>query len=196
MVGLAPEALLSSPQDPWLVVGVIIAVTFTMLGLIFTVSFALRYRAMFMEMRDLESRQRAVLDTAVDGIVLIDGDGTIQSFNPVAEALFGWTAQDIVGRNVSLLMPEEARSAHHGQPHLLLTSPENPLMGFDKGRQVQGRRKDGSLFPLRLAIGRVQQPGPALFVGFITDLTQQQRLEHERECGQQQLHSLLTSSPS
>ncbi len=153
----------------------------------------LRYRDLFRQMQRSESRQRAVLDTAVDGIVMINGQGIVQSFNPAAERLFGWKAHEVVGRNVSMLMPEPHRSAHDGYLSQHLATGRQYVIGV--GREVEGLRKDGSLVPMRLAVGRVEQPGEPLFVGFLVDLSEYRALERERQRGQEQLRSLVANLP-
>lgn len=153
----------------------------------------LRARRLLREARASESRQRAILETAIDGVVLINGRGIVQSFSPAAERLLGWRAGEVVGRNVSMLMPEPHRTAHDGYLLRHLTTGHTAVIG--SGRDVQGQRKDGSLVSMRLAVGRVHQAGEPLFVGFLTDLTERNALERERLLGAQQLKSLVGNLP-
>src|SRR4051812_25158538 len=91
---------------------------------------------------------RAVIDTVVDGLIITDRDGTIRIFNPAAESLFGYLPQEVVGRNVSLLMPHDPVPAHNGtgqaDPSTAITAEKQRIMSA--GREVTGRRKDGSAF--------------------------------------------------
>src|SRR5450830_233350 len=128
-----------------------------------------------LKIEDSKSRMRAILDTAVDGIITIDSHGLIQSFNHSAERLFGWTAEEVFGRNIKMLMPEPDQSRHDGYLHNYQTSGTPKIIGI--GREVMGLRKDGSLMPMRLAVGRVDLPNELLFVGFVTDITERHTLE-------------------
>jgi two-component system sensor kinase FixL len=112
---------------------------------------------------------RALLDAAVDAVVVIDHTGDIQTFNRAAEVMFGYTAAEIVGRNVSLLMPEPFRSAHDGYIQRYLHTGEARIIGI--GREVNAARRDGTVFPVSLAVGRVGGSDPPRFVGFIRDIT-------------------------
>ncbi len=188
--GMAAVRFIGTPDhaDP----GVLINTTFASLALsTFTVTvtvlvYALNglmhsrklYREMELSNRklaDSKSRMRAILDTAVDGIITIDSHGRIQSFNQSAERLFGWQADEVFGRNISMLMPEPDQSRHDGYLRNYQTSGVPKIIGI--GREVIGLRKDGSLMPMRLAVGRVDLPEELLFVGFVTDITERHALE-------------------
>ncbi|AVP56361.1 PAS domain S-box protein [Pulveribacter suum] len=171
----------------------IVLITTALFLLALAINVSLRYRQMLRQTQASESRQRAVLETAVDGIVMIDGRGTVQSFNLAAERLFGWRADEVIGRNVNMLMPEPHRSAHDGYLHAHLTTGRKRIIGT--GREIEAQRKDGTLMPMRLAVGRVQQEGQTLFVGFLTDLSAYKALERERARDQEQLRSLMANLP-
>jgi two-component system, LuxR family, sensor kinase FixL len=109
------------------------------------------------DLRAREARLQAILDTAPEAIVVIDAQGTVESFSPSAEAVFGYPATEIVGKNVSQLMPEPDRDAHDGYLAHYLKAGERRVIGV--GRVVKGRRKDGSEFPLDLAVGEVATHG-------------------------------------
>jgi len=123
---------------------------------------------------------RALLDAAVDAVIVIDANGHIEAFNPAAEKLFGFTAADVLGRNVRMLMPEPDRSAHDGYLRRYLDTGEARIIGI--GREVQAQRRDGSIFPAALSVGRVAGAEPPRFVGFIHDLTA--RVAAEKEIAQ------------
>jgi two-component system, LuxR family, sensor kinase FixL len=120
---------------------------------------------------------RALLDAAVDAIVVIDEEGLITTFNPAAERMFGYAAIDVLGRAVELLMPEPYRSEHPGYIQRYLASGEARIIGV--GREVQGRRANGDPFPIALSVGEARSAGGRHFVGIIRDLTAQ-RAEEQR----------------
>lgn len=129
------------------------------------------------------SRLQATLDTAVDGIITIDSKGIIHDFNHSAERLFGWRADEVIGSNIKMLMPEPYQSAHDGYLHNYQSTGQAKVIGV--GREVVGLRRDGSHVPLRLAVGRVDLPGQLLFVGFVTDISDRHTLESSlREAAQ------------
>jgi two-component system, LuxR family, sensor kinase FixL len=120
---------------------------------------------------------RAVLDAAVDAVVVIDHSGTILLVNSAAERLFGWGAEELRGRDVSTLMPEPDRSAHAGYMARFLATGVPRVIGT--GRDVQAQRSDGTCFPAHLSIGQVVGVNPPEFVGFIHDLSAQHRESEE-----------------
>jgi PAS domain S-box-containing protein len=120
-------------------------------------------------LRDSEARTHAILQTAVDGIITIDIQGLIESFNPAAERLFGYTAEEVLGQNVRLLMPSPYREEHDGYIARYLQTGEPHIIGV--GREVRAQRKDGTTFPIALAVSEVQLAGRRLFTGIVHDLT-------------------------
>ncbi len=125
-----------------------------------------------------EARHRAVLDTALWAIIGIDEDGRVLSFNAAAERLFGYAAVEVIGENVTLLMPSPYREEHARYLERYLTTGERRIIGI--GREVTGRRKDGTTFPLHLAVNDTLLDGRHLFTGVIRDLTHEKAAE-ERE---------------
>ena len=123
-----------------------------------------------------EAYLKAVLATAPDGIITMDERGIVKSFSPAAERLFGFTEAEIVGNNVSLLMPPE-RSAQNGYLNRYLKAGEAKIIG--RGREVIGLRKDGTELPLRLSVAEMQSPGHRVFVGIFHDLTEEKRRNEE-----------------
>jgi two-component system sensor kinase FixL len=119
-----------------------------------------------------EAHLRSILDTALDATVVIETDGTITSFNAAAVRQFGYSAEEIVGENVRLLMPEPYRHEHDDYVSRYLKTGEKRIIGID--RVVVGRRKDGSTFPMKLAIGEMKTGGKTFFTGFIRDLTERE----------------------
>jgi two-component system sensor kinase FixL len=120
---------------------------------------------------------QALMDAAVDAVVLIDHSGRIEAVNRTLERLFGWPADQLRGANISQLMPEPDRSAHDQYIARYLRSSLPHIIGT--GRNVQALRRDGSTFPAHLSVGRVAGAGPTQFIGFIRDLTDQQRQEEQ-----------------
>lgn len=156
--------------------------TVTITVLVFTLNSLMLTRKLYQKMEEnslkieeSKSRMDAILDTAVDGIITIDSKGLIQSVNHSAERLFGWKASEAIGRNIKMLMPEPDQSQHDGYLHNYKTSGTPKIIGI--GREVKGLRKDGSLMPMRLAVGRVDLADELLFVGFVTDITERHTLE-------------------
>ena len=119
-----------------------------------------------------EAYLRSVLDTVPDAIVVIDEAGVIQSFSSAAEKQFGWTAEEIIGRNVKILMPQPYRDAHDSYLEHYNRTAERRIIGI--GRIVVGERKDGSTFPMELAVGEMHSSGARFFTGFVRDLTERQ----------------------
>lgn len=126
---------------------------------------------------DTAPEWQALLDAAVDAIIVIDHAGRIETFNSAAEVIFGFSAQDVLGKNVSLLMPEPDRSQHDDYIRSYLESGNAKIIGF--GRDVQGKRRSGSIFPIGLSVGEIPTGGQPKFVGIIQDITERKRSEEE-----------------
>jgi PAS domain S-box-containing protein len=116
-----------------------------------------------------------VLATAVDGIILIDEIGNVEEFNPSCERMFGYTASEVLGRNIRMLMPEPYQSGHDGYLQNYRNTGHRKIIG--SGRTVSGLRKDGTMFPMELSVGETSHNDRRLFVGIIRDITQRQRHE-------------------
>ena len=123
--------------------------------------------------RDVE----AILDTAVDGVITIDERGTIEMVNRAARKLFGYATEELLGRNVKLLMPSPYHEQHDGYLRHYLVTGERKIIGI--GREVEGLRKDGSLFPIDLAVSELHLEGRRLFVAFVRDITARRRAAEE-----------------
>ncbi len=123
------------------------------------------------------ARLKAITDTAVDGIITINARGIVQSFTPAAEKIFGFGADEVIGNNISMLMP--APDAGHHDEHLMnyLRSGEAKIIGV--GRTVTARRKNGEEFPMDLAVSRAEVNGECIFVGIVRDVTE--RLDREQQ---------------
>ena len=128
-------------------------------------------------LRESELRARAVLETTVDGIITIDEYGIVESFNPAAERIFGYPADEVIGRNVCELMPQPYRDEHDEYLRSYRETGRRKIVGI--GREVVGRRKDGTIFPLDLAVSEVLMPNRRLFTGVVRDITDRRTLEKE-----------------
>ncbi|WP_376987435.1 PAS domain S-box protein [Bosea sp. R86505] len=124
-----------------------------------------------------EAHLRSILDTVPEAMVVIDESGTITSFSAAAEKLFGFATSEVLGRNVRMLMPQPDRDAHDGYMERYLETGQRRIIGY--GRVVTGQKKDGTEFPMELAIGEARAAGRRIFTGFIRDLTSRHRIEEE-----------------
>ena len=117
---------------------------------------------------------RSIIETAADGIITITGDGCVQVFNVAAEDMFGYDAAEVIGQNVKMLMPSMYQRQHDGYLENYLRTGEARILGLR--REAEGRRKDGTVFPIELSVREVMQPGRAggqrTFSGMIRDLTE------------------------
>ena len=120
-----------------------------------------------------EERLRAVVDTAVDGIITIDEEGTIITVNPAAEQIFAYQADEMIGQNVRMLMPEGYRNEHASYISNYLRTGERKVIGI--GREVEGRRKDGEIIPLDLGISESRVGERRIFTGIVRDITERKR---------------------
>lgn len=118
----------------------------------------------------------AIINTAIDGIITIDYRGLIETVNPAALKLFGYDANEVVGKNISVLMPEPYKSAHDGYLLRHQITGEKRIIGI--GREVWGLRKDGTMFPFRLAVSEVKYKDRIIYTGFVHDLSQKKEAEY------------------
>lgn len=126
-------------------------------------------------LREREARLRSILDTVPDGMVVIDQRGMIESFSKTAEQMFGYEAEEVIGRNIALMMPPGDRERHDGYIRGYLETGVPRIIGH--GRAVTAQRKDGSRFELHLSVGEILLGDRRMFVGFVRDLTERQRDE-------------------
>jgi PAS domain S-box-containing protein len=126
-------------------------------------------------LRESEARMQAILNTAADAIITMDIHGMIQSVNPASERMFGYAAAEMVGHNVGLLMPSPYREEHDRYLTQYLQTGERHIIGT--GRELEARRKDGSIFPIHLVVSEIEHR--KLFTGILRDMTEFKRLERE-----------------
>lgn len=149
------------------------------------------------QLRESEARARSILETTVDAIITINPKGNIKTFNKTAEKLFGFNSKEVIGENVKILMPDPYKSEHDDYMDHYLETGERKIIGI--GREVTGKRKDGSTFPMYLAVSEVKLPDQHIFTGIVRDISEQRRLEqevlriseHERQRIGQDLHDGL-----
>jgi two-component system sensor kinase FixL len=127
--------------------------------------------------RASDERLRTIIESAVDGIIVIDQKGRIESFNPAAERLFGYSQSQVLGRDVSILMPPPYREEHGEYLRRYLTTGRAKIIGL--GREVTGLRRDGTVFPIHLSVGEVRIGDERRFTGILHDLTGRVRLEEQ-----------------
>jgi PAS domain S-box-containing protein len=128
-------------------------------------------------LRDSEERLRAILETAVEGIITINDRGIIESINPAGERLFGYQAAEVIGKNVNLLMPAPYRESHDGYLANYLNTGHAKIIGI--GREVVGQRKDGTVFPMDLSVSEVRLADRRTFAGFVRDITARKQAEEK-----------------
>src|SRR5258706_2604 len=126
-------------------------------------------------LRETAARLRTLTETAVDGAILIDARGVVLIFNPACEKLFGYSADEVIGENVKMLMPQPDRHEH--DRYITNDRDTRDPQCVGSGREVVGLRKDGSTFPMDLSVGEARQDGESIFVGIIRDLTSRKRTE-------------------
>ncbi len=128
-------------------------------------------------LRDAAERMKGVLHTAVEGIITIDEKGGIETVNPAAERLFGYASEEMVGQNVNMLMPEPYHHEHDGYLANYARTGHAKIIGI--GREVSGKRKDGSVFAMELSVGEVRTAKRRFFTGIVRDVSERKRIERE-----------------
>ncbi len=129
-------------------------------------------------LEESQRRTNAILDNAVDGIITIDKEGTIDQINAAAEKIFGYKTDEVLGKNVKMLMPDPYHSEHDDYLSNYFKTGNKNIIGFE--REFTGRRKDGTHFPMTLAVGEINFENHTLYTGIVRDITQQKRMEKER----------------
>jgi PAS domain S-box-containing protein len=135
-------------------------------------------------LQESEARMRAIFETAVDAIITIDDQGVMERLNPAAQRLFGYTEAEAAGRNVAMLMPPPHRALHDGYLAHYRDTGEKRIIG--KGREVEGLRKDGSVFPMELSVVEMQLGARRMFTGMVRDISERKLAEeHNRRLMQE-----------
>ncbi|NVM75668.1 hypothetical protein FHW83_001455 [Duganella sp. SG902] len=174
-----------------------LALAITLITVAFTVfvmaaNGMLRYREMYRQQAESEAWMRALLTTTVDGVITVDRAGVIHEFNASAERIFGWRRDEILGRNVRVLMADPERSERDGLLNYLSTGDASVI---SRGSEVVAVRKDGSHVPIRRALGHAKLAQRDLFVLFITDISERRAIMQALRDSEQQFRSLIGNIP-
>ncbi|MBW2479329.1 MAG: PAS domain S-box protein [Deltaproteobacteria bacterium] len=136
-----------------------------------------------------EAKMRAVLDGAVDGIITIDEKGVMESFNPAAERIFGYSSAEIIGQNVRLIVPEPHKKRHDRYIQNYLQSGIPRVIGI--GRETEGERRNGETFPIELGVSEINVNEKRLFIGIVRDITERKQTEEELRQHRENLEQLV-----
>ncbi|WP_439880105.1 PAS domain S-box protein [Pontibacter sp. MBLB2868] len=135
------------------------------------------------------TRLKAIIDTAIDGIITIDSKGIIETVNPAAASIFGYAPEEIIGRNVKMLMPEPDRSQHDQYIENYHRTGVGQIIG--KGREVLGKKKDGTVFPFLLSISEVKLKDKQIFTGIVHDITELKKAEAALRESENKINSII-----
>lgn len=138
---------------------------------------------------DSEAKNRAIINSAVDGVITIDERGIIMSANPSAEQLFGYSAPEMIGNNVDMLMPDPHQSNHDGYLRRYLGTGKRKIIGI--GREALGMRKDGSCFPIELSVSEAPHQGKRIFTGTVHDISKRKQIENELDRHKHHLENII-----
>ncbi len=141
---------------------------------------------------DDQARLKAIIDTAIDGIITIDRRGTIETVNPAAARIFGYAPEEIIGQNIKILMPEPDQSRHDSYLDNYHHTGERKIIGI--GREVVGRRKDGSRFPFLLSISEVKLQDKVIYTGIVHDISQQKKAEQQQRESENKINSIIQAA--
>jgi two-component system sensor kinase FixL len=144
------------------------------------------------QLHDAATRLQSIIDSTVNGIIVIDGSGRIEAFNRGAERLFGYPATEAIGRNVNILMPSPYHEEHDSYLRRYVEGDEAKIIGV--GRQVRGRRRDGSTFPLHLSVGEMFLGGERKFTGMLHDLSKRAELDDRLRASEARWRSIVQSA--
>ena len=183
-IGLVGNALLTTPEEFFA------PVTLTRLAAYIVMGMGLAFmgenrRQQLTHAFGGQAHLQSILDSVPDAMVIIDYHGVMSSFSVAAERLFGWTEAEVLGSNVSMLMPQPYRGDHDGYLHRYLSTGERRIIGI--GRIVVGQRKDGSTFPMELSVGEARTGKDRFFTGFVRDLSERQESERRLQEMQSEL---------
>lgn len=142
-----------------------------------------------MKSSEIESRLISILETVVDGIICIDSTGKIDLFNSAAAEMFGYRSEDVLGKNVNILMPEPYASKHDGYISRYEETGEKKIIGI--GREVIAKRSNGQIFPIELAVSEVEINGKRLYTGIIRDITRKKEAEEKLQRYKDHLEELV-----
>lgn len=164
-----------------------------MTGLIGTLTDVSELKKIQASLQRQQAYDAAVMDTAAEGIIIIDADSSVVSFNRAAENMFGYAAEEVIGNDISMLMPAPYRDEHAGYVARYLTTGEKRVIG--SGREISGLHKNGEQFPMYLSLSEVNVNGERSFTGILRDVTQIKAVQEELLLKNEQLEALLNQAP-
>ncbi|SFU27976.1 MHYT domain-containing protein [Pseudoduganella namucuonensis] len=186
-----PDAASGIANEPFLALAIsLITAAFTLL--VVSANGLLRYRALFFQLRESESWMRALLATAVDGVITVESDGTIREFNASAERIFGWKREEILGKHVRVLIADPVRSLRDGLLSYLKDGREGMI---GESQDILGVHKSGARVPVRNAYGHARLANLDLYVIFVTDISERKAMEQALRDSEQQFRSLIGNIP-
>lgn len=169
-------------------------VTIAVMMFVAAANWLIRYRQLLSEIGENETRLKAILETAVDGIITISDHGIVQGYNPAAERILGWSADEVIGNNIKMLMPEPDQSRHDDYLSNYKKTHYASIIG--SGRELLALHKNGTHVPIRLGVGEVKlNDSTTLYVGFLTDISHRHKIEKELRQNEKQLSSLMNNMP-
>lgn len=193
IIGYAEFDTPQAMQDSRYLAGMIAMGTLSFSILVAAVNSLLRYHYLHGQHLVSQRRMEAILDTAIDGVIIIDEVGTIRNVNASMSRLFGWAEHELLQQNVRKLMPEPHQSNHDGYLSAYKQHGQAKIIGV--GREVMALHKDGHEFPIRLAIGRTELPGEVLYTGIISDISERKQMEEALRESEQNYRSLISNIP-
>jgi two-component system, sensor histidine kinase and response regulator len=182
-----------SSQANWVALQIALATVMVSVLIAVAATAVLRYRQLFGQMRASESRLQAIVDTAANGLIMLDGTGAIKTFNPAAERMFGWAASEVVGKNASVLLQHAFGTLFNQYLDKHRRTGDAGLLGQEL--DFDGLHKEGYPLPFRVIIGQALLGNEAVFVGFITDTRERMAMEQALRDSEQQYRSLLSHTP-
>ena len=166
------QALIDNNTSLSFAIAMMTAVVFLILGLANAI---LRYRDLWRAVAVRDARLNAMIETAKDGVITIDAQGHVQEFNSAAQRIFGYAKEEVMGHNISMLMPSPLAEQHDAHLQKHVGRPDKTIS--INGREVLGKHKDGRHVPLQLAIGKALTPSGTIFVGYLQDITERKRTD-------------------
>lgn len=191
-----PPELELTPQSAeisfYLAMGVTV-ITTIIICLVLIVNLVFKYKDLSLQATLNEDRMRAMMNTAVDGIITIDGKGIVTSVNKAVAQILGWQHDELIGANIKKIVPDAIRAEHDNYLKNYINTRNAQIIGI--GREVQAQHKNGALVPVRLSIGHVMQGKEHYFVGFIADLSQRHQMELILKNNEAKFRSLIGNIP-
>lgn len=168
-------------------------ITMIIIGIVLIMNLMFKYKDLSLLAKSNEDRMRAMMNTAIDGIITINAKGIIVGVNNAVAVILGWQQDELIGENVKKIVPDALRSEHDGYLAKYVETRKAQIIGV--GQEVEAQHKNGSLVPVRLSIGHVLQGKEHYFVGFISDLTKRHKMEQALKSNEAKFRSLISNIP-